>query len=100
MFVMQGGYPDLVQDIPQGHNPLMQSACLIKCLGMKNPINKGCKANEHYNIAETAELLGVTRPTIYRFIKDGLISPKHHSRLKSNRVKGADIIKFYNSIYN
>lgn len=65
---------------------------------MENPLNNGCKPNEHYGISKAAQLLGVTRPTIYRYIKLGDIKVHLHKKLQSIRIMGTDIIKFYNSI--
>lgn len=65
---------------------------------MENPLNNGCKPNEHYGISKAAQLLGVTRPTIYRYIKLGDLKVHLHKKLQSQRIMGTDIIKFYNSI--
>lgn len=65
---------------------------------MENPLNNGCKPNEHYGVTETARLLGVTRPTIYQYIKLGYLRVRLHKMKQSQRIQGTDIIKFYNSI--
>lgn len=65
---------------------------------MENPLNNGCKPNEHYGISQSAKLLGVTRPTIYKYIKTGDLKVHLHKKLLTQRIMGTDIIKFYNSI--
>lgn len=65
---------------------------------MENPLNNNCKPNEHYGTTEAARLLGVTKPTIYRYISLGFIRPSLHSRKNTLRVKGSELIKYYNSI--
>jgi predicted site-specific integrase-resolvase len=65
---------------------------------MENPLNNGCKPNEHYGISKAAALLGVTRPTIYRYIKLGYIRLMWHKNLDTKRIKGTEIIGFYNRI--
>lgn len=65
---------------------------------MENPLNNGCRPNEHYGVSETARLLGVTRPTIYQYIKLGYLRVRLHKLKQSQRIQGTDIIKFYNSI--
>ena len=65
---------------------------------MENPLNNGCKPNEHYSVSQTAKMLGVTRPTIYNYIKQGHFRIFLHKQTMNKRLKGIDIIKFYNSI--
>lgn len=65
---------------------------------MENPLNNGCKPNEHYGVSESAKLLGVTRPTIYKYIRSGDLKVRLHKRLQTMRIMGTDIIRFYNSI--
>ena len=65
---------------------------------MENPLNNGCKPNEHYGVSKAALLLGVTRPTIYRYIKLGYIKLSWHKALMANRIKGTEIIGFYNKL--
>lgn len=65
---------------------------------MENPLNNGCKPNEHYSVTQTAHLLGVTRPTVYNYIKRGYFKFFWHKKTMNKRLKGTDIIKFYNEI--
>lgn len=65
---------------------------------MKNPLNNQCKPNEHYGATEAARILGVTRPTIYRYLMLGYIKPALFSRKNSIRIKGSELIRYYNSI--
>lgn len=65
---------------------------------MQNPINNGCKPNERYGKSDTARMLGVSRPTVAAYEKQGLRYTLE-KRLPSlpHRYKGIDIIKFYNT---
>lgn len=65
---------------------------------MENPLNNNCKPNEHYGAVEAARMLGVTKPTIYNYVKCGIIRPSLHTRKKTLRIKGSELIKYYNSI--
>tara|TARA_Y100001938_G_C8053356_1_gene413081 strand:- start:291 stop:521 length:231 start_codon:yes stop_codon:yes gene_type:complete len=49
-----------------------------------------------YSVAELSDLLGVTRPTIYDWIKNsGLIAPTVNGKAKGKRfVTGKNLIKF------
>lgn len=64
---------------------------------MTNPLNNGCKPNEHYNKSRASVLLGVSRPTLDKYIKEGLIKMSLHERLLSLTIKGTELIGFYNS---
>jgi excisionase family DNA binding protein len=65
---------------------------------MENPLNNNCKPNEHYGVVQAARLLGVTKPTLYRYVKAGDIKPCLHTKKNSLRIKGSELIKYYNSI--
>lgn len=65
---------------------------------MENPLNNNCKPNEHYGAVEAARMLGVTKPSIYNYIKLGFIRPSLHTKKKTIRIKGSELIKYYNSI--
>lgn len=64
---------------------------------MTNPLNNGCKPNEHYNKSRASVLLGVSRPTLDKYINEGLIRLTLHNRLNTLSIKGTELIGFYNS---
>ena len=65
---------------------------------MENPLNNNCKPNEHYNKSESALILGISRPTLDKYIKQGDIKITLHRVSKKVRIKGTELIKYYNSI--
>lgn len=64
---------------------------------MTNPLNNGCKPNEHYNKSRASVLLGVSRPTLDKYITEGFIRLTLHKRLGTLSIKGTELIGFYNS---
>ena len=65
---------------------------------MENPLNNKCKPNEHYNKSTSAMMLGISRPTLDSYIKQGRIKLSYHKASSSLRIKGTELIKYYNSI--
>lgn len=65
---------------------------------MHNPINNNCKPNEHYDKSTASRLLGISRPTLDKKITEGLIRVSLHKPSQRIRIKGTELIKFYNSI--
>lgn len=65
---------------------------------MENPLNNNCKPNEHYNKSRSAIMLGISRPTLDKYIKQGDIKITLHRVSKKVRIKGTELIKYYNSI--
>lgn len=53
-----------------------------------------------FSVKETAKILGVSRASLYRYIKDGFI--KANVRMCNNRIcfTGGEIIKFWGSELN
>jgi predicted site-specific integrase-resolvase len=65
---------------------------------MQNPLNNGCKPNEHYSKSQASTLLGISRPTLDAYIRQGKIKICLHRVSDSLRIKGTELIKYYNSI--
>ena len=65
---------------------------------MENPLNNGCKPNEHYSKSQASALLGISRPTLNTYIKLGRIKISLHRISHDIRIKGTELIKYYNSI--
>lgn len=65
---------------------------------MQNPLDNGCRPNNYYGVSQAAAMLGVSRPTIYKYIKDGFLKQSWHKTLMKSLIKGTEIIKFHNSI--
>jgi predicted site-specific integrase-resolvase len=65
---------------------------------MENPLNNNCKPNEHYSKSESALILGISRPTLDKYIRLGIIKVNLHKISHKVRIKGTELIKYYNSI--
>ena len=65
---------------------------------MQNPMNNGCKPNEHYTKTMAARMLGVSRPTLDNYIQKGWIRMIMHRATHALRIKGTELIRYYNSI--
>lgn len=65
---------------------------------MKNPINNGCKPNEHYNKSKASSLLGISRTTLDTYISQGKIKASLHRASGFIRIRGTELIRYYNSI--
>ena len=64
---------------------------------MQNPLNNGCKPNEHYCKKRAALLLGCSRTTLDKYITEGWIRLTLHKKLGTISIKGTELIGFYNS---
>ena len=65
---------------------------------MQNPLNNGCQPNEHYTKKKAASLLGISRPTLDNYISKGHIGMVMHRATHALRIKGTELIRYYNSI--
>ena len=54
-------------------------------------------ATRRYNIKETAEVLGVHRNTVARWIDGGQLRTGMHKKTLHKYVTGLEILKFWNS---
>lgn len=65
---------------------------------IQNPIENGCKPSGHYTKAASASMLGISRPTLDKRIRAGFIREFYHKPSDSMKIKGTEIIRYYNSI--
>ena len=65
---------------------------------MQNPLENNCNPNRHYSKAEASRMLGISRPTLDKYISQGRIGIVLHTPSSSVRIKGKELIRYYNSI--
>lgn len=65
---------------------------------MENPLENNCRPTKHYSKSESARMLGISRPTLDKRIAEGKIRIVLHRPTDSLRIKGTELIKYYNSI--
>lgn len=52
-----------------------------------------------YSVGDTAKLLDVSKRTVYRYIKDGLMKPQYRKVNSKPFVTGLEIVKVWNQTY-
>ena len=65
---------------------------------MENPLENNCNPNRHYSKVEASRMLGISRPTLDKYISQGRIGIVLHTPSSSVRIKGKELIRYYNSI--
>ncbi len=65
---------------------------------MENPLENNCNPNRHYSKSEASRMLGISRPTLDKRIAEGKIKIVLHRPTDALRIKGTELIRYYNSI--
>lgn len=52
-----------------------------------------------YSIKDTCKLLGISRSTLTRYIKDGRIKAKTHKGTSRTLITGFEIVRFWKQTY-